>query len=105
MREYSQIKIAVAGTGYVGLCMATLLSQYHEVIAVDIISDNVELINQRKAPIQDEYIEKFFSNKTLKLKATTDAENAYRDVDYVVIAAPTNYDSKKTFLIHQLLRQ
>lgn len=97
MREYSQIKIAVAGTGYVGLSMATLLSQYHEVTAVDIVPEKVELINQRKSPIQDEYIENFFSERKLNLKATTDAENAYRDVDYVVIAAPTNYDSKKNY--------
>lgn len=97
MREYSQIRIAVAGTGYVGLSMATLLSQYHEVTAVDIIPEKVELINQSKSPIQDEYIEKYFSKKILKLKATTDAANAYRNVDYVVIAAPTNYDSKKNY--------
>ena len=91
------IKIAVAGTGYVGLSIATLLSQHHEVIAVDIVSEKVELINSRKSPIQDEYIEKYLAEKELKLTATLDAECAYKNADFVVIAAPTNYDSKKNF--------
>lgn len=91
------MKIAVAGTGYVGLSIATLLSQNHEVMAVDIIPEKVELINQRKSPIQDEYIEKYLAEKELNLTATLDAEVAYKDADFVVIAAPTNYDSKKNF--------
>lgn len=91
------MKIAVAGTGYVGLSIATLLSQNHEVMAVDIIPEKVELINQRKSPIQDEYIEKYLAEKELNLTATLDAKVAYKDADFVVIAAPTNYDSKKNF--------
>ena len=91
------MKIAVAGTGYVGLSIATLLSQHHEVMAVDIIPEKVDLINQRKSPIQDEYIEKYLAEKELNLTATLDAEAAYKDADFVVIAAPTNYDSKKNF--------
>ena len=91
------MKIAVAGTGYVGLSIATLLSQHHEVIAVDIIPEKVELINQKKSPIQDDYIEKYLSEKKLHLTATLDAKSAYKDADFVVIAAPTNYDSKKNF--------
>ena len=91
------MKIAVAGTGYVGLSIATLLSQHHEVMAVDIVPEKVELINQRKSPIQDEYIEKYLAEKDLDLTATLDAEAAYKDADFVVIAAPTNYDSKKNF--------
>ena len=91
------MKIAVAGTGYVGLSIATLLSRHHEVMAVDIIPEKVELINQRKSPIQDEYIEKYLAEKDLNLIATLDAEAAYKDADFVVIAAPTNYDSKKNF--------
>ena len=91
------MKIAVAGTGYVGLSIATLLSQHHEVMAVDIIPEKVELINQKKSPIQDEYIEKCLSEKKLHLTATLDAKSAYKDADFVVIAAPTNYDSKKNF--------
>ena len=91
------MKIAVAGTGYVGLSIATLLSQHHEVMAVDIIPEKVDLINQRKSPIQDEYIEKNLAEKDLELTATLDAEAAYRNADFVVIAAPTNYDSKKNF--------
>ena len=91
------MKIAVAGTGYVGLSIATLLSQHHEVMAVDIIPEKVELINKRKSPIQDEYIEKYLAEKDLNLTATLDAEAAYKDADFVVIAAPTNYDSKKNF--------
>ena len=91
------MKIAVAGTGYVGLSIATLLSQNHEVMAVDIIPEKVEKINKRISPIQDEYIEKYLKEKELNLTATLDAEAAYRDADFVVIAAPTNYDSKKNF--------
>lgn len=91
------MKIAVAGTGYVGLSIATLLSQHHEVMAVDIIPEKVDLINHRKSPIQDEYIEKYLAEKDLNLFATLDAEAAYKDADFVVIAAPTNYDSKKNF--------
>ena len=91
------MKIAVAGTGYVGLSMATLLSQNHSVKAVDIVSEKVEMINRRQSPIQDEYIEKYFAEKQLDLTATLDAEDAYRDADYVIIAAPTNYDPKKNF--------
>lgn len=92
-----QYKIAVAGTGYVGLSIATLLSQHHEVVAVDIVQEKVELINRRKSPVQDEYIEKYLAEKTLNLTATLDAEFAYSNSDFVVIAAPTNYDSKKNF--------
>lgn len=91
------MKIAVAGTGYVGLSIATLLSQHHTVTAVDIIPEKVELINSRKSPIQDEYIEKYLAEKDLDLTATLDGASAYKDADYVVIAAPTNYDSKKNF--------
>ena len=91
------MKIAVAGTGYVGLSIATLLSQHHEVMAVDIIPEKVEKINKRISPIQDEYIEKYLKEKELNLTATLDAETAYKDADFVVIAAPTNYDSKKNF--------
>ena len=91
------MKIAVAGTGYVGLSIATLVSQHHRVMAVDIVPEKVELINQKKSPIQDEYIEKYLTEKKLNLTATLDAESAYKDADFVVIAAPTNYDSKKNF--------
>ena len=91
------MKIAVAGTGYVGLSIATLLSQHHEVMAVDIISEKVDLINHKKSPIRDECIEKYLAEKDLNLTATLDAEAAYKDADFVVIAAPTNYDSKKNF--------
>ena len=91
------MKIAVAGTGYVGLSMATLLAQHHEVVAVDIIPEKVEKINNRISPIQDEYIEKYFAEKELNLVATLDAEAAYKDADFVIIAAPTNYDSQKNF--------
>ncbi len=97
MREFKDLKIAVAGTGYVGLSIATLLSQHHKVTAVDIISEKVELINNKKSPIQDEYIEKYLAEKELDLTATLDAKDAYSDADFVVIAAPTNYDSKKNF--------
>ena len=91
------MKIAVAGTGYVGLSMATLLAQHNEVMAVDIIPEKVEMINKRISPIQDEYIEKYFAEKKLNLTATLDAEQAYKDAEFVVIAAPTNYDSQKNF--------
>ena len=90
-------KIAIAGTGYVGLSIATLLSQHHQVTAVDIIPEKVDMINNRKSPIQDEYIEKYLAEKELNLTATLDAKEAYSDADFVVIAAPTNYDSKKNF--------
>lgn len=97
MREFKDLKIAVAGAGYVGLSIATLLSQHHQVTAVDIIPEKVEMLNKRKSPIQDEYIEKYLAEKELDLKATLDAKEAYSDADFVVIAAPTNYDSKKNF--------
>ena len=97
MREFKDLKIAVAGTGYVGLSIATLLSQHHKVMAVDIVPEKVELINNKKSPIQDEYIEKYLAEKELDLTATLDAKEAYSDADFVVIAAPTNYDSKKNF--------
>ena len=97
MREFKDLKIAVAGTGYVGLSIATLLSQHHQVTAVDIIPEKVDLINNKKSPIQDDYIEKYLAEKELNLTATLDAKEAYSDADFVVIAAPTNYDSKKNF--------
>ena len=90
-------KIAVAGTGYVGLSIAVLLAQHNQVMAVDIVPEKVKLINQRKSPIQDEYIEKYLAEKELNLTATLDAEAAYKDAEIVVIATPTNYDSKKNF--------
>ncbi len=97
MRDFNDLKIAVAGTGYVGLSIATLLAQHHKVTAVDIIPEKVELINNKKSPIQDEYIEKYLAEKELDLTATLDAKEAYTDADFIVIAAPTNYDSKKNF--------
>lgn len=97
MREFKDLKIAVAGTGYVGLSIATLLAQHHKVMAVDIVPEKVELINKKQSPIQDDYIEKYLAEKELNLTATLDAESAYTDADFVVIAAPTNYDSKKNF--------
>lgn len=97
MREFKDLKIAVAGTGYVGLSIATLLAQHHKVMAVDIVPEKVELINKRQSPIQDDYIEKYLVEKELDLTATLNAEAAYSDADFVVIAAPTNYDSKKNF--------
>ena len=97
MRDFKDLKIAVAGTGYVGLSIATLFAQHHKVTAVDIIPEKVELINNKKSPIQDEYIEKYLAEKELNLTATLDAKEAYSDADFVVIAAPTNYDSKKNF--------
>ena len=97
MRKFEDLKIAVAGTGYVGMSIATLLSQYHQVTAVDVIPEKVEKINKRISPIQDEYIEKFFAEKQLNLTATLDGAAAYKDADFVVIAAPTNYDPVKNF--------
>lgn len=97
MRAFADIKIAVAGTGYVGLSLATLLSQHHTVTAVDIIPEKVEKINQKVSPIQDDYIEKYLKEKPLLLTATTNGEAAYREADFVIIAAPTNYDSQKNF--------
>lgn len=97
MKEFKDLKIAVAGTGYVGLSLAVLLAQHHQVTAVDIIPEKVELINNKKSPIQDDYIEKYLAEKELDLTATLDAKEAYSDADFVVIAAPTNYDSKKNF--------
>lgn len=97
MRPYKDIRIAVAGTGYVGLSIATLLSQHHEVVAVDIIPEKVEMINNRRSPIVDKEIEEYLATKPLKLRATMDAEEAYKGVDYVVIAAPTNYDPVKNY--------
>ena len=97
MRNFKDLRIAVAGTGYVGLSMATLLSQKHDVVAVDVIPEKVEKINNRISPIQDEYIEKYFSEKNLRLSATLDGKEAYKDADFVIIAAPTNYDPVKNF--------
>lgn len=97
MREFKDLKIAVAGTGYVGLSIATLLAQHHKVTAVDIVPEKVELINNKKSPIQDEYIEKYLTEKELNLTATLDPKEAYSDADFVIIAAPTNYDSKKNY--------
>lgn len=111
MREFKDLKIAVAGTGYVGLSIATLLSQHHYVTAVDIIPEKVELINNKKSPIQDEYIEKYLAEKELDLTATLDAKEAYADADFVVIAAPTNVystnridvaSSKRTCFAHYI---
>lgn len=92
------MKIAVAGTGYVGMSIATLLAQHNEVVAVDVIPEKVEKINNRISPIQDDYIEKYLAEKELYLKATLDGAAAYKDADFVVIAAPTNYDPQKNFL-------
>lgn len=97
MKRFEDLKIAVAGTGYVGLSIATLLSQKHQVVAVDVIPEKVEKINNRISPIQDEYIEKYFAEKELNLTSTLDGASAYKDADYVVIAAPTNYDPAKNF--------
>ena len=104
-----QYTIAVAGTGYVGLSMATLLSQHHHVIAVDVVAEKVDMINRRESPVQSTYIEKYFAEKKLDLTATLDAEAAYSNADFVVIAAPTNYDSKKNFfdtsIVESVIRQ
>ena len=97
MRSFENLKIAVAGSGYVGLSLAVLLSQHHDVTAVDIVPEKVKLLNEKKSPIQDEYIEKYLAEKNLKLKATTDGAAAYADADFVIIAAPTNYDPQKNF--------
>ena len=97
MRDFENLKIAVAGTGYVGLSMATLLSQHHEVVAVDVVPEKVEKINNRISPIQDDYIEKYFAQEKLNLRATLDGAEAYSDADFVIIAAPTNYDPAKNF--------
>ncbi|MBQ6965490.1 MAG: nucleotide sugar dehydrogenase [Bacteroidaceae bacterium] len=97
MREFKDIKVAVAGTGYVGLSIATLLAQHHQVTAVDVIPEKVNLINNKKSPIQDEYIEKYLTEKDLNLTATLDGRTAYADADFVVIAAPTNYDPVKNY--------
>lgn len=97
MREFKEVKVAVAGTGYVGLSIATLLSQHHHVTAVDIIPEKVEKINNKKSPIQDDYIEKYLAEKPLNLVATLDGKSAYADADFVVIAAPTNYDPVKNY--------
>ena len=97
MREFPNLKIAVAGTGYVGLSIATLLAQHHEVTAVDVVPEKVDKINHRESPIQDEYIEKYLAEKPLRLTATLDGASAYSDADFVVIAAPTNYDPQRNF--------
>ena len=97
MKDFDSLKIAVAGTGYVGLSLATLLAQHHQVTAVDIVPAKVDMINALKSPIQDDYIEKYFAEKELDLTATLDGESAYRDADFVIIATPTNYDSTKNF--------
>jgi UDPglucose 6-dehydrogenase len=97
MRRFEDLKIAVAGSGYVGLSLAVLLSQHHDVTAVDIVPEKVKLLNEKKSPIQDDYIEKYLAEKKLGLKATTDGKSAYADADFVVIAAPTNYDPQKNF--------
>ena len=97
MTNFKDLKIAVAGTGYVGLSIATLLSQHHHVTAVDVIPEKVDLINQRKSPIQDEYIEKYLAEKPLNLTATVDGTTAYQEADFVVIATPTNYDPVKNY--------
>lgn len=97
MKDFDSLKLAVAGTGYVGLSLATLLAQHHQVTAVDIVPAKVDMINARKSPIQDDYIEKYFAEKELDLTATLDGESAYRDADFVIIATPTNYDSTKNF--------
>ena len=97
MKDFKDIKIAVAGTGYVGLSIATLLAQHHKVTAVDVIPEKVEKINNKISPIQDEYIEKYLAEKELNLTATLDGKAAYKDADFVVIAAPTNYDPVKNY--------
>ena len=93
----SEIKIAVAGTGYVGLSIATLLAQHHQVTAVDVIPEKVEMLNRKQSPIQDDYIEKYLAEKKLNLTATLDGASAYKDADFIVIAAPTNYDPVKNY--------
>lgn len=111
MRDFKDLKIAVAGTGYVGLSIATLLSQHHKVMAVDIVPEKVELINSKKSPIQEEYIEKYLAEKELDLTATLDAKETYSDADFVIIAVPTNVystnridvaSSKRTCFAHYM---
>ena len=97
MKDFKDLKIAVAGTGYVGLSMATLLAQHHEVMAVDVVPEKIDLINRRQSPIQDDYIEQYLREKSLRLTATLDADAAYKDADFVVIATPTNYDPAKNY--------
>jgi len=97
MRAYSDLKIAVAGTGYVGLSIAILLAQHHEVMAVDIVPERVQKINNKQATIHDDYVEKYLRKEKLRLTATLDAKSAYGDADYVIVATPTNYDSRKNF--------
>ena len=97
MRDFENLKIAVAGTGYVGLSIATLLAQHHDVVAVDVVKEKVDLINAKKSPIQDDYIEKYLKENNLQLSATLDGRSAYADADFVVIAAPTNYDPVKNY--------
>ena len=99
------MNIAVAGTGYVGLSIATLLAQHNHVTAVDVVLEKVELINNKKSPIQDEYIEKYLAEKKLDLTATLDGETAYKNAEYVVIAAPTNYDPQKNFSTQAMWRR
>ena len=99
MKEFKDLKIAVAGTGYVGLSLAVLLAQHHQVTALDIVPEKVEMINNKKSPIRDEYIEKYLAEKELDLTATLDAKEAYSDADFVVIAAPTNYDITRSFCV------
>lgn len=99
MRAYSDLKIAVAGTGYVGLSVAILLARHHNVTAVDIVAERVQKINNKQATIHDDYIEEYLKNEKLQLTATLDAKSAYKDADYVIIATSTNYDSRKNFLI------
>ena len=97
MKDFKDLKVAVAGTGYVGLSIATLLSQNHQVTAVDVIPEKVEKLNNKISPIQDDYIEKYLAEKNLNLRATLDGREAYKDADFIVIAAPTNYDPVKNF--------
>ena len=97
MKDFKDLKIAVAGTGYVGLSMATLLAQHHEVTAVDVVPEKIDLINHRQSPIQDDYIEQYLREKPLRLTATLDTDMAYKDADFVVIATPTNYDPAKNY--------
>lgn len=99
MRDFKDLKIAVAGTGYVGLSIATLLSQHHKVMAVDIVPEKVELINSKKSPIQEEYIEKYLAEKELDLNATLDAKETYSDADFVIIAVPTNVYSTNRSIV------
>ena len=105
MRNFADIRVAVAGTGYVGLSIATLLSQHHRVTAVDVIPEKVEKINNRISPIQDDYIERYLAEKPLQLTATLDGRRAYADADFVVIAAPTNYDPVKNYLTPAMSRK